>query len=72
MDAIRKAFQVIVGIGRSKLDTNKRVCGVYIFTNLITGVGEAPQLVGSSMNLFVRLAHYFKPSILATTSRLFF
>ena len=35
------AFQAIVGVGRSKLDTKKRVCGVYVFTNLITGVGEA-------------------------------
>ena len=36
------AFQAIVGVGRSKLDTKKRVCGVYgvyVFTNLITGVG---------------------------------
>ena len=40
---IRKAFQAIVGVGRSKLDTNKRVCGVYVFTNLITN----DQLVGS-------------------------
>lgn len=36
IDAIRKAFQAIVGVGRSKLDTKKRVCGVYVFTNLIT------------------------------------
>ena len=41
IEAIRKAFQAIVGVGRSKLDTKKRVCGVYVFTNLITGVGEA-------------------------------
>jgi NADH:ubiquinone oxidoreductase subunit 3 (subunit A) len=65
---IRKAFQAIVGVGRSKLDTNKRVCGVYVFTNLITN----DQLVGSSMSLSVRLAHYFKPSTLATSSRSFF
>ena len=38
---IRKAFQAIVGVGRSKLDTKKRVCGVYVFTNLVTGVGAA-------------------------------
>jgi NADH-ubiquinone/plastoquinone oxidoreductase, chain 3 len=34
---IRKAFQAVVGVGRSKLDTKKRTCGVYVFTNLITG-----------------------------------
>lgn len=68
ISAIRKAFQAIVGVGRSKLESNKRVCGVYVFTNLITG----DQLVGSSMNLSVRLAHYFKPSTLATSSRFFF
>ena len=38
---IRKAFQAVVGVGRSKLDTKKRTCGVYVFTNLITGVGAA-------------------------------
>ena len=64
---IRKAFQAIVGVGRSKLDTKKRVCGVYVFTG-----GRRPQLVGSSMNLSVRLAHYFKPSTLSTSSRYFF
>ncbi len=65
---IRKAFQAIVGVGRSKLESNKRVCGVYVFTNLITN----DQLVGSSINLSVRLAHYFKPSTLSTSSRYFF
>jgi len=65
---IRKAFQAIVGVGRSKLESNKCVCGVYVFTNLITN----DQLVGSSMSLSVLLAHYFKPSTLATSSRSFF
>lgn len=55
IDAIRKAFQAIVGVGRSKLDTKNRVCGVYVFTNLIT----RDQLVGRSMNFAVRLAYYF-------------
>ena len=43
ISAIRKGFQAIVGVGRSKLESNKRVCGVYVFTNLITN----DQLVGS-------------------------
>lgn len=50
------------------MPTTARVSGVYVFTNLLTG----DCLVGSSLNLSVRLAYYFKHSTIATSNRLFF
>lgn len=40
--------------------TNTSIAGVYIWTNLKTG----EQNVGSSIDLYIRLRSYFKPSIL--------
>jgi NADH:ubiquinone oxidoreductase subunit 3 (subunit A) len=56
---------------RSKLNvyiggTSRSIAGVYIWTNLKTG----EQNVGSSINLYIRLRSYFKPSILNEGNRL--
>lgn len=67
-EGLRNALRLLLGTGRSNLATSLRKAGVYVWTNLITG----EQLVGSSMNLAVRLGYYLKPSVLLNDSRPFF
>lgn len=61
-------LQIIVGKGRSGIPDTKRIAGVYVFTNVVTG----DQLVGSSINLAVRLISYLTPKNQAFGSRLIF
>lgn len=65
---MRENIQVIVGKGRSKTPYAIRIAGVYVFTNLRTG----DQLVGSSINLVVRLISYISPKNIAEGVRLVF
>jgi NADH-ubiquinone oxidoreductase chain 3 len=51
---------------RKHLEKNKKIAGVYVWTNLKTG----DQNVGSSVNLYTRLRYYFKPSVLNEGNRL--
>jgi group I intron endonuclease len=46
-------------------NTNKKLAGVYVFTNKLTG----EQYVGSSVDLLARIIRYFSPSVLANEKR---
>ena len=65
---VRTIIQQIVGIGKSGIPYETRVAGVYIFTNLRTG----DMLVGSSINLAVRLINYITPKNIKKGVRLIF
>lgn len=55
-------------MGSSKIVYAIRIAGVYVFTNLRTG----DLLVGSSINLAVRLTTDVNPTFIATEIRLIF
>lgn len=65
---VRKDIQSILGMGKSKIEYAIRIAGVYVFTNLRTG----DQLVGSSINLAVRVVSYVNPTSMTTGIRLIF
>lgn len=58
----------IFSMGSSKIVYAIRIAGVYVFTNLRTG----DLLVGSSINLAVRLTTDVNPTFIATEIRLIF